>query len=194
MVCALMSPMVTQTSNMDLTYTLERYDTDTDADNYIRKYRNVDYFLQFCRQCRNYGRRYGCPPFQDDPLATISKYASVRIIGVKIIPNDKSLPLDAANELMEPVTRELNEELLRMEESLHGAAFGFVGSCPYCGGAPCARIKGKPCRHPGKVRPSLEAIGFDMGRAASELLGLDIKWSKGDFIPEYLTLVCGIFY
>ena len=104
---------------MDLTYTLERYDTDTDADNYIRKYRNVDYFLQFCRQCRNYGRRYGCPPFQDDPLAAISKYASVRIIGVKIIPNDKSLPLDAANELMEPVTRELNEELLRMEESLH---------------------------------------------------------------------------
>ena len=107
---------------------------------------------------------------------------------------DKTLPLEAANELMEPVTNELNKELLEMEKSLGGMSFGFVGSCPYCGGAPCARIEGKPCKHPDKVRPSLEVFGFDMGRTAKELLGLEIKWSKGQLIPEYLTLVCGVFY
>ena len=113
---------------------------------------------------------------------------------MKIIPKDKTLPLKAANELMEPVTNELNRELLEMEKSLGGMCFGFVGSCPYCDGAPCARIEGKPCKHPDKVRPSLEAFGFDMGKTAKELLGLEIKWSQGNLIPEYLTLICGIFY
>ena len=95
---------------------------------------------------------------------------------------------------MLPVIRELNEELLALEKSLVGMAFGFAGSCPYCGEIPCARIDGEPCRHPDKVRPSLEAFGFDMSKTASELLGLKIKWSHDGRIPEYLTLVCGVFY
>ncbi len=56
-----------------------------------------------------------------------------------------------------------------------------------------ARIEGKPCKHPDKVQPSLEAFGFDMVKTAKNVLGLEIKWSKGLLISEYLTLVCGIF-
>lgn len=175
-------------------YTIERYTAEVDASRYINDFHDAGYFIKFCQQCRNYGRRYGCPPFDFEPLSVIEEYDKVRIIGVKIIPKDKKLPLEAANELMEPVTTELNEELLEMEKLLGGMSFGFVGSCPYCGGAPCARIEGKPCKHPDKVRPSLEAFGFDMGKTAKELLSLEIKWSKGLLIPEYLTLVCGIFY
>ena len=175
-------------------YTIERYTAEMDATAYIEGFHDADYFIKFCQQCGNYGRRYGCPPFDYDPLSAIEAYDNVRIIGVKIIPNDKTLPLEAANELMEPVTNKLNRELLEMEKSLGGMSFGFVGSCPYCGGAPCARIEGKPCKHPDKVRPSLEAFGFDMGKTAKKLLGLEIKWSRGGLIPEYLTLVCGIFY
>ena len=175
-------------------YTIEKYTAEMDAGTYIKDFHDADYFIKFCQQCGNYGRRYGCPPFDYDPLSVIEAYDNVRIIGVKIIPNDKTLPLEAANKLMEPVTNELNKELLEMEKSLGGMSFGFVGSCPYCGGAPCARIEGKPCKHPDKVRPSLEAFGFDMEKTAKELLGLEIKWSKGFLIPEYLTLVYGIFY
>jgi predicted metal-binding protein len=105
-----------------------------------------------------------------------------------------SLPLEAANDLMKPVISELNEELLETEKSLGGMCYGFVGTCPYCGDAACARIDSKPCRHPDKVRPSLEAIGFDISKTSKDLLGLDIKWSQDGLIPEYLTLVCGIFY
>ena len=175
-------------------YSVERDMAEIDSHAYIREFRRADYFIEFCHQCRNYGRRYGCPPFDSDPLHVIESYRKVRIIGVKIVPKDKSLPLEAANDLMLPVTSELNEELLRSEKSLGGISFGFVGSCPYCGDGPCARIDGLPCRHPEKVRPSLEAIGFDISKTAKELLGLEIKWSKDGLIPEYLTLVCGIFY
>ena len=40
----------------------------------------------------------------------------------------------------------------------------------------------------------VEAFGFDMGKTAQDLLGLEIKWSHDEFLPEYLTLICGIFY
>ena len=179
---------------LDLTYTTECFSVETDAATYIADFRRADYFLQFCRECGNYGRRYGCPPFDYDPLSVIAHYRKVYIIGKKIVPGDGNLPLSAANTLMMPVVRELNEELLALEESLGGIAFGFAGSCPYCGEAPCARIDGKPCRHPDKVRPSLEAFGFDMSKTASDLLGVEIKWSHDGLIPEYLTLGCGVFY
>ena len=178
----------------DLTNTVERYTAEIDAKAYIQGFRNANYFIEFCQQCGNYGRRYGCPPFDFEPLSLIEKYDTVRIIGVKIVPSDKTLPLESANDLMMPVTNELNKELLEEEKALDGMCFGFVGSCPYCEGRPCSRIEGKPCKHPEKVRPSLEAIGFDMSKTAHDLLGLEIKWSHDGLIPEYLTLVCGIFY
>ena len=184
----------TKKSSSDMSYTTENYFADMDAKTYINEFRRTDYFIEFCQQCKNYNRRYGCPPFDDNTLSIVEGYEKVRIMGVKIIPNNKQLPLNAANDLMEPVITEMNEELLKLEKSLGGYAFGFVGTCPYCGSAPCARISGKPCRHPEKVRPSLEAFGFDMSKTAKDLLGLEIKWSQGELIPEYLTLVCGVFY
>ena len=178
----------------DMAYTTEKFFADIDAKNYINEFRRTDYFIEFCQQCKNYNHRYGCPPFYDKTLSIVEGYEKVRIMGVKIVPNNKQLPLSAANDLMEPVITEMNEELLELEKSLGGYAFGFVGTCPYCSGAPCARISGEPCRHPDKVRPSLEAFGFDMSKTAKDLLGLEIKWSQGELIPEYLTLVCGVFY
>ena len=178
----------------DISYTIERYTTEIDAKVYIEDFRRADYFIKLCQQCGNYGRRYGCPPFDNDSLNAIEGYDTVRILGVKITPKDKSLPLEAANDLMKPVISEMNDELLETEKTLGGMCYGFVCSCPYCGAASCARIDGKPCRHPDKVRPSLEAIGFDIGKTAKDLLGIDIKWSQDGLIPEYLTLVCGIFY
>ena len=178
----------------DMAYTTEKFFADIDAKNYINEFRRTDYFIEFCQQCKNYGRRYGCPPFDDETLSIVEGYEKVRIMGLKIVPNNKLLPLSAANDLMKPVITEMNEELLELEKSLGGYAFGFVGTCPYCGDAPCARILGEPCRHPDKVRPSLEAFGFDMSKTAKDLLGLEIKWSQGELIPEYLTLVCGVFY
>lgn len=58
----------------------------------------------------------------------------------------------------------------------------------------CTRPEGLPCRHPDRVRPSLEACGFDIGRTTSELFGIELKWGAEGKLPEYLTLVCGLFH
>lgn len=175
-------------------YTTERYTAEIDAKTYFGRYRKADHFIKPCRQCGNYGRRYVCPPFDYDPLPVIEGYNNVRIVGVRIVSKDKSLPLDAAVELMKPVIDELDRELRESEKTLGGRSFGFLGTCPYCGDTPCARISGEPCKHPDKVRPSLEAFGFDVSKTARNLLGIEMNWSKGGLIPEYLTLVCGMFY
>lgn len=51
-----------------------------------------------------------------------------------------------------------------------------------------------PCLHPDKVRPSLEAFGFDIGRTLSELFGIRLLWGKDGILPEYLMLVSGLFH
>ena len=69
-----------------------------------------------------------------------------------------------------------------------------VGECFACPGEPCTRPEGLPCRHPERVRPSLEACGFDLERTASELFGIEMRWGRNGLLPEYLTLVCGLFH
>lgn len=67
--------------------------------------------------------------------------------------------------------------------------------------ATCARkghapgSEGRPCRYPDRIRPSLESLGFDIGKTASELLGIELKWSEpgSSGLPEYFTLVSGFF-
>lgn len=81
-----------------------------------------------------------------------------------------------------------------MERLYGGRSFAYVGTCLHCPEGSCTRPAGKPCRHPDKVRPSLEACGFDIARTTSELFGIDLKWGSEGRIPEYLTLVCGFFH
>ena len=175
-------------------YKTQRFSADLEAGAYIAGFRRADYFLGLCSQCRNFGRRHGCPPFDYDPLSVIERFSRVRILGEKVVPADPGLPLSAVNSLIAPVTEALNRELLALESELDGLSFGFVGSCPYCGEATCSRIDGLPCRHPELMRPSLEAFGFDLTKTALELLGLEIKWSRDGLVPEYLTLIGGVFY
>ena len=167
---------------------------ETSVAHYLAEFRDTERFLALCRQCGNFGRRYGCPPFDDAELLRVSRFRMVRLLGVKIVPDEAGLPLSAADALMAPVVLDMNRELLQLERELDGMACGFVAACPYCGGAPCARIQGLPCRHPELVRPSLEALGFDVAKTAESLLDWKILWGRDGHLPEYLILVCGVFF
>ena len=45
-----------------------------------------------------------------------------------------------------------------------------------------------------KVRPSLEAFGFDIAKTLSELFNIELLWGKDGKLPEYLVLVSGFFH
>lgn len=177
-----------------LAITSRRFTAQLPVNDYIARFRRAGYFLELCKECRNYDRRYGCPPFDYNIMERMSQYSTTKIIGVQITPANKHLPLNMAQELMAPVISCLTGELLEEERLTGGLSFGFAGGCNLCGNKPCTRISGTPCRHPDKVRPSLESYGFDLTKTAEQLLGTPIIWSTDNHIPDYLMLICGIFY
>ena len=92
---------------------------------------------------------------------------------------------------MSDFARLVENELLDMERKYGGRSFAYIGKCLHCSDNECTRNCGTPCRHPEKVRPSLEAFGFDIAKTLSELFNIKLLWGKDGKLPEYLVLVSG---
>ena len=147
------------------------------VEEYIRRYRDAERFADLCRRCGRYGRCWACPPFSFDAEEYLSGFGTAHLIAARIEPGKRlrALCADAGQSekqgraLLNEARCELDARLLALEEAW------------------------LPCVRPGKIRPSLEALGFDLGRTASELLGIELRWSVDGRLPEYFTLISGFF-
>ena len=175
-------------------YDVEDFTVEISTDEYIRLYLDADRFIEYCKACPNYGNLWACPPFNRDTESELRQYEKVLLIATKITPHRADIPIAQAQQFIIIERKRLEKSLLEMEKEYGGRSFAFVGKCLYCAESDCTRKRGLPCRHPELVRPSLEAYGFDMEKTASNLFGIKILWSKTEFIPEYLTLICGFFH
>ena len=170
-------------------------------DDYIRNYRDAGKFIVYCRECNRYNTCWSCPPFDFSTDEYISSYRTAHIIATKIIldneliENNKSRELctKVSYDIIEKVRFDLDRMLLKLEEQSPGSCAFFAGTCHICPLEDCTRIKGKPCIAPEKMRSSLESFGFDISKTSLELLGIEMKWSIDGILPEYFTLVSGLF-
>ena len=172
-------------------YRAEDFSVTIPVADYIARFRDAERFEGCCRTCPNYGRSWGCPPFDFDVEEYLTRYSRALLIATKIVPEQGGLPIAEAKRLIHPERQRLERRLLEMERRYGGRSFAYVGSCLYCPDGTCTRPEGNPCRHPELVRPSLEACGFDIGRTTSELFGIELKWGADGKMPEYLTVSCG---
>lgn len=179
---------------MTFTYKTEDFITTISTEEYIRRFSNPKRFIKYCKKCRNYGKVWVCPPFSHDTTAELCQYTHVFLVATKIIPDGKKIPFSYVNRFFRPERLRIEKKLRDMEKMYGGRAFAYAGSCLYCPEGTCSRLNNQPCRHPDLVRHSLEAYGFDVGRTTSELFGIELLWSKNNFLPEYLTLVCVFFH
>lgn len=179
---------------MALQYTIEEFSHDISVAEYIAHFHKPNEVWGYCRACSNYGKQWGCPPFDFDVVERLSKYRSLQLIVTKIILHDRSLPSFEIDNILLHERLELEKRLLELERTHCGLACTFIGKCLHCGEAYCARLEGKPCRHPELIRPSLEAYGFDITKTLSELFDIELKWGINGSTPEYIILVCGLFY
>lgn len=175
-------------------YKIENFTADISVDDYISGFRDAPRFLELCMQCTNYGNNWGCPPFDFDTEACLRQYSHAHLMATKITPEDKNIPIEETQKLILPERIRIERELLEMERKLGGRSFAYVGKCLYCSDGECSRTCGKPCLHPDKVRPSLEAFGFDISKTLSELFGITLLWGKDGNLPDYLVLVSGFFH
>lgn len=166
-----------------------------------RRFRNPEKFIAYCRECGRYGHCWACPPYAFDPSEVLAGYTVAWIAGIRIIPDEAlrnrlATPEEATETGREMLTRvraAIDPQLLAIERAHPGSRAFFAGTCFACPEGSCTRDKGIPCRHPDRVRPSLEAFGFDIGAISSELLHNELKWSRDGRLPEYFTLVSALF-
>lgn len=175
-------------------YKIENFTAEISVDDYIAGFRNESRFLELCKQCCNYGNSWGCPPFDFDTEAFLCQYKFAHLMATKITPEDKDIPIADTQKFILPERIRIERELLEMEKEYGGRSFAYVGKCLYCQDEGCTRKCGKKCRHPDKVRPSLEAFGFDISKTLSELFGIELLWGTDGKLPKYLVLVSGFFH
>ena len=157
------------------------------TDEFAAKFVDIPRFLQCCRECRNYGKKWTCPPYDFDPEEIWSAYSKLTLIGCRILPDNDGE--DLIRDLFQ-VKEQLFQELLRMEASAPGSMLLSAGACEFCD--VCRKEAAEPCCHPERMRYSLESLGANVGAAAEELLGIKLRWFADGHRPEYLALICGL--
>ena len=157
-------------------YAISHHTVFMPAGEYIRKYRDEDKFIVFCRRCNRYDRCWACPPYDFDISARIGKYKYICITGTQIVPDPSSVPTIPAGTEKEVVIGLLTEVRLQLDSWLRwleteypGSLACYAGTCHLCPDDTCTRITGQPCRHPHLIRHSLESFGFDLGRTAEDV-------------------------
>ena len=168
---------------MTTEYTIEYFTADIGVDEYIERFRDEARFIELCEKCPNFGCSWGCPPFDFDTDEFLRQYKYAHLMATKIIPDRNDIPVEMTQEFIRPERVRIEKELLEMERKYGGRGFAYVGKCLYCSGSECTRKRNRPCLHPDKVRPSLEAFGFDIGRTLSELFGIRLLWGKDGILP-----------
>lgn len=182
-----MTRLPDQTADAD--YTVESLSAEVPVAEYVRTCVDVDKFLDFCRECGNYGIRWACPPFDFDPLALWRRFRVLRLSARVLTP----LPGADVPAMLEGLKLEkaaLLEKLLAQEAANAGSMALSAGTCNFC--ETCTRSRGLPCRTPARMRYSIEALGGDVSRTAERYLYRPLLWIKGNRLPGYLMLVGGL--
>ena len=179
-------------------YTLKHKVAYLATSDYLQNFWLPDHFIKYCKTCKNYLSSWACPPFDFNPLDQINPYPYTCIIGTQVIfskefkesVKERNNAIDAGNQIMFDVRKQLDHHLLALEKTALSRAF-YAGSCHLCINEGCTKTLLKPCRYPSAMRPSLEAFGFDIAKTTSELLQLELQWGKNGSLPDYYILVSG---
>lgn len=158
----------------------------------IHNFRDKAYFIELCRECSRYGTTWACPPFNFNQEQMLGKWSHALIIAIKIDLPKGCDHVENSPTLIWDQKLIFEEKLLKMEKEHDGLAFGFSGSCMRC--TTCMRGNGGKCIHPDKVRPALEAFGFNVAKCMKELFGIELEWAENGILPDSLNLVSALFH
>ena len=179
-------------------YTLQHKVAYIPTPAYLQDYWLPQHFIQYCQACHNYNKSWACPPFDFEPRAVLEHYPHTYILGTQVVftaefkaqvKQEKSAQT-AGSAIMYEVRALLDKQLLALEKDTVSRAY-YAGSCHLCPEQACTRSFNQPCRQPAYMRPSLEAFGFDIGKATSQLLNLELVWGAKGELPPYYILVSG---
>ena len=159
---------------------------------------DIEKFEGFCKQCKNYGKLWSCPPYNFSIEEYVDRYKYVYIVGVKIVFDEDTLSSINTKEKISSYTNEtlhfmknkIMNEMLKLEKLYPNSTSLSAGGCNLCEN--CSKLKNVQCIHPDLMRYSLESLGFDVGGISSKLLNFELKWATETRLPDYFSLIAGI--
>ncbi len=174
---------------------IETLSAYVEMDRFIEEHIDVERFLSCCAQCPSFGRTWACPPYAFDPMDIWRSYSGILLYAKKItVPDElcsavfeKKELTRVMMELVDPVKRELMEELYSMERSSAGSLALSAGGCELCG--ECARGRGLPCAKPQLMRYSVESLGGNVIKCVTEILKESVLWAENGRLPEHFILL-----
>lgn len=198
-------------------YRTERLTAEISVEKYMEDFVDIEEFLEACKACGNYGRKWSCPPYDFNPEDYWRKFQTFKLIGIKIIFDEeytsKTYGAEELNTLIEQVLSKekdkLTKELYEMENKYPGSVSLSAGSCNMCGDSlsgsgKCSRALAenstdgssggaeKHCRYYSKMRYSIESLGGNVGKTCSELFNIQLEWVTEGKLPSYFLLVSGL--
>lgn len=185
---------------MDLIYTTQMYQKSISVADYLEEYVDIPTFLECCKACKNYNHLWSCPEFDFDVMEYWKSYETLDVIGVRIQFDDSMIHRTYKEEEMTRIIdasvwkekEKLSQYLMEKEKNVPESISLFAGSCMECGPERCAKKEGLPCRHPEKLRYSIEALGGNVGKTADKLLGLSLEWVEEGKLPTHFVLLGGL--
>lgn len=182
-----------------MNYSVTSKQVTVPANDFISRYRDVERMAAMCGQCPSHGNSWGCPPYAFDPETVSNGFKTVTLMGTTIEFDEATraecttaeMSRSVATQAMQEVWKTLLPELYEKERQVKGSRC-FTFRCTLCPEG-CTRPEGKPCRYPDRLRYSLEAVGFDVTAAASDLLGIDLEWISDGRLTKHITIVTALF-
>lgn len=182
-----------------MNYTLNTHEATMAASEFTSRFRDVERIGQYCLECPGYGKSWGCPPFDFDPRSVTEGFNTVTVMGTMIEFDEETRracttaqeSARVGHEAMAQVLQSLLPDLYEMERR-HPGSRVFTFRCVLCPEG-CTRPQGKPCRHPDRLRHSLESVGYDVEAIARDLLGITLEWSTDGSLSKHITLITALF-
>lgn len=161
----------------------------------IKNYFEKDRIEKACMYgCQNYGEKWSCPPFSKSFLSIEEKYSAACMLcfSTKMEYYDdiknKYLAIKAANVTL----KSLIEKCARDIELYTGGYSLLSGSCRLC--KPCQCKNNYPCKHPDKMRYSMEATSLNVQKLCADFLEHQLLWYKNKKLPEYTSVVVMVLF
>ena len=148
-------------------------------------------FIKMCKEgCKNYGNKFSCPPCSPSFLEIVGNQEGILVImflmNLREINSAEYNKLRIANSIM----KSRIDKVLRSLETRSNTKFLSTGSCRLC--RTCNLKLKKPCKHPEKMRFSLESSGVDCNYLSTKFFNKPLLWFKDQKAPEYTAVLGGL--
>lgn len=138
---------------------------------------NKKVFEEMCKSgCKNYNNKWSCPPCSPD----FNKMKHKKNFIVIMISIDSKYFNDCKEwskvRAINVILKSKMDNIVKELERISNGYCYISGACRLC--KICAKKENKPCKHPDKLRYSLESVGIDCNKLSEIAFGRNLCWYK----------------